>query len=454
MTHAPSFDPTASYADELSILGLAFLDPAAVPVLLPKLPPEAFANDAYRTLWGIFCRELPLGEPIRLDALAGHLQRSGRLDNQGGLVGIGETYCRATANAPTLVGADRLVGNILDHAARRSLRAVAYDIVREAESPTMPGRDALNWAAGQLLDLLRVTHTGDLANMPEAIDEALSRISERQIDPLAHRGTPHGLPGLEALMPALVPGNLIVVGGRPSLGKTSVALAICAHAARESGEPVHFASLEQRRHELAERFLAAHSDIPLQVIREGLLEEADFTQLRAARDAGERVASLWLDDQPGQPLLRIAAQARRLQARAGGRLALVCIDYLGLLKVADRRVPRHEQFDELVRECKNLAGELNAPVVLLAQVNRESEKNPGKRPTLANLYGSSGIEAHADAVLLLHRPEIGGQKQTGSEVILELLLEKQRNGPIGEARVKFDRARMRFAACVHDPFPG
>jgi replicative DNA helicase len=233
--------------------------------------------------------------------------------------------------------------------------------------------------------------------------------------------------------------ELIIVAARPSVGKTSFALNFVRHIVVEERLPVLFVSLEQARVELAERLLCCQARVDSHRLRKGHLNADEIEKLMEAGDLLSQ-SKLFIDDTPGQNMLRIAANARRLKLRHG--LRMVVIDYLQLIDPDDRRDSRQEQVSAISRRLKFLARELNVPVIALAQVNRSSEDRQDHRPRLSDLRESGAIEQDADTVMLLHRPDY---HEAGlNEGIVEVIVGKQRNGPTGDVTLMFIKQYMRF----------
>jgi replicative DNA helicase len=248
-----------------------------------------------------------------------------------------------------------------------------------------------------------------------------------------------GLLDLDDKTAGLQNSELIIIAARPSVGKTALGLSIARHVAVEEAQPVFFVSLEQSRIELAERLLSAQARVNGFRLRKGDLSSADMQKLLGAGDA-LRQAKFFIDDSPGQGMLRIAANARRLKLRH--HIKLVVVDYLQLIEPDNRRDSRQEQVANISRRLKFLAKELKLPVVALAQLNRSPEEREGHRPRLADLRESGSIEMDADTVLLLHRPEMYEPGQNPGTV--EIIIAKQRNGPTGEVTLTFLKEFMRF----------
>ena len=231
----------------------------------------------------------------------------------------------------------------------------------------------------------------------------------------------------------------MILAARPSVGKTAFGLNITRHVIVDEGLPVLFVSLEQARVELAERLLAAQARVDSHRIRTGKLSQEDMQKLIEAGDV-LRQAKLYIDDSPNQGMMRIAANARRLQRRQDIRL--VVIDYLQLIEPENRRDPRQEQVAQTSRRLKGLARELKVPVLALAQVNRQSEDRQDHRPRLSDC-ASGSIEQDADTVLMLHRP--GRFAETGQDDnVVEVIVAKQRNGPTDTVTLTFLKQFMRF----------
>ncbi len=249
----------------------------------------------------------------------------------------------------------------------------------------------------------------------------------------ARSGLPTGFVDLDEKTAGLQDSELIIVAARPSVGKTAFALNMARHIVIKENQPVFFVSLEQSRIELAERLLCAEAEIDSHKLRTGKLNSGDMDKIVKASGI-IRNCNLFFDDSPGQGMLRIAANARRLKLRHG--IKLVMIDYLPADRTRQPPRPAQEQVPTF-RRLKHLARELKIPVVALAQVNRSSEDRQDHKPRLSDLRKSGSIEQDADTVMLMHRPE-------DNEGAIEINVAKQRNGPTGEITLTFIKKYMRF----------
>jgi len=228
------------------------------------------------------------------------------------------------------------------------------------------------------------------------------------------------------------------------MGKTALALGIASHVAR-SGSGVLFVSLEMSEIELGERFLSLHSGVEMSKIQKpNFAGDEEVDRLVAA--VAPPGMPLWIDDSPSLTSTQVASMARRFKVKHD--IGLVVVDYLQLVRPDDERTPRHEQVASISRRLKEVSGEINAPVLVLAQLNRDSEKRPDKRPLMSDLRESGQIEQDAHIVLLLHRPEY--YKPTDQPGVAELIVAKNRNGATGTAELAFHKQSMSFCDLDHD----
>ena len=298
-----------------------------------------------------------------------------------------------------------------------------------------------------ILDIAQRGMTGQTYTLEDALSEAYARIDERhQGEQLSISGLSTGYADLDEITAGLQKSELIIVAARPSVGKTAFALNLIRNITVEGGHSVFFVSLEQSRIELAERLLCAQARVDSHRLRKGTLTSEDMEKLIEAGGVLKN-ARLFIDDSPGQGMLRIAANARRLARRnkksKKSELGLVVIDYLQLIEPDNRRDPRQEQVAQISRRLKFLARELEIPVIALAQVNRASEDRQDHRPRLADLRESGSIEQDADTVMLLHRPD---RYEPGQhEGMIEVIIGKQRNGPTGEVTLAYLKQYMRLS---------
>ncbi|HPO03724.1 MAG TPA: DnaB-like helicase C-terminal domain-containing protein, partial [Treponemataceae bacterium] len=261
----------------------------------------------------------------------------------------------------------------------------------------------------------------------------------------AFTGVPSGLIELDQMTSGFQKSELIIIGARPSVGKTALALSMAAHTSIKEKIPTAFFSLEMSDMQLMQRLISSEAKIPSEKIRTGLLKLSDFQSIQ---DAAGLIyeAPLYIVDMPNMKLLDLRAMARRLRAQFN--IEIIFVDYLTLITSENSLIPRHEQIAEISRSLKSLARELNIPVVALSQVKRDAE---GKKSNLADLRESGSIEQDADVVMFLHRERVSSKDAGDKEQAIdtELIVAKQRNGPIGDVEILFLPRYTKFVSKAH-----
>src|SRR5438874_2249287 len=428
--------PPQSKEAEQCVLGSMLRDNVVIGDVLQILRPDNFYLDAHQKICQAVTALYDQGHPVDLVVLAEELKTRKQIEDIGGYAYLGQLWDAA----PTAANAEYYARIVRDKAIIRHLIHSSNELLRESYDQAMPADELLESAERKVLDIAEMGITGQTFTLAQALTEAYDRIDTRQQnDQSSISGLATGFIDLDEKTAGLQNSELIIMAARPSHGKTAMALNVARHIAVEEAHPVFFVSLEQSRIELAERLLCCQARVDSHKLRKGHLNSDDMQKLIAA--GGElRNAKLFIDDTPGQGMLRIAANARRLKLRNG--IKLVMIDYLQLIEPDNRRDSRQEQVANISRRLKFLARELQIPVMALAQVNRSSEDRTDHKPRLADLRESGSIEQDADTVMLLHRPEMYEPGQ--HEGILEIHIAKQRNGPTGELTLTFLKQFMRF----------
>ncbi len=440
--------PPQSREAERCVLGSMLRDNGAIGDVLQIVSrAENFYLDAHQKIFRSIQALYDRGHPVDLVMLAEVLKEQQHIEDVGGYAYLAELWDAA----PTAANAEHYARIVRDKAIVRNLIHASTEVLRDAYDQAMPADELLEGAERKILDIAQMGITGQTFTLSQALSEAYDRIDTRsQRDHMSISGLSTGFIDLDDKTAGLQNSELIVVAARPSVGKTAFSLSLVRHIAVEENKPVFFVSLEQSRIELAERLLCSQARVDSHKLRKGHLGSDDMQKLI---QAGEvlRSARLFIDDTPGQGMLRIAANARRLKLRH--QIALVVVDYLQLIEPDNRRDSRQEQVANLSRRLKFLARELKIPVVALAQVNRSSEDRQDHRPRLADLRESGAIEQDADTVMLLHRPELYEPGQ--HEGTVEVIIATHRNGPTGEITLTFLKQFMRcenFAVGI--PFEG
>jgi len=431
--------PPQSREAERSVLGSMLRDNSVIPVVVQLLRQsgEDFYADAHQKIFqAIVNLNDKGGQPVDVVLLAEELKQRGWIEDIGNYSYLAELWDAA----PTAANAEYYAKIVRDRAIVRNLIHAGTEILRDAYDQAQPADELLEQAERKILDVAQMGITGQTYTLEEALAEAYDRIDTRNTgEAMSISGLSTGYTDLNEITAGLQDSELIVVAARPSVGKTSFALNIVRNIAVEEGQPAFFVSLEQSRIELAERLLCCQARVDSHKLRKGSLNSDDMEKLIEAGGV-LRTARLFIDDTPGQGMLRIAANARRLKMRH--HIKVVLIDYLQLIEPENRKDPRQEQVAQISRRLKFLARELNVPVVALAQVNRSSEDRQDHRPRLADLRESGAIEQDADTVMLLHRPDRYEPGQ--NEGVTEVIIAKQRNGPTGDISLAYIKQFMRF----------
>jgi replicative DNA helicase len=437
--------PPHSRDAERSVLGSMLRDNGVIGDIIQIARAENFYSDAHQKIFQGIIALYDKGQPVDLVLLADYLKDQKHIDDVGGYGYLAELWDAA----PTAANAEYYARIVRDKAVIRNLIHAGTEILRDSYDQSMPADELLETAERKILDIAELGVTGSTFTLGQAINEAYDRIDVRkQQDITSISGIPTGFVDLDEKTAGLQNSELVIIAARPSVGKTAFALSIMRHMIVDVGEPVFFVSLEQSRIELAERMLCMQSRVDSHKLRKGHLGSDDMQKLIEAGGI-LKASKLYIDDTPGQGMLRIAANARRLKLRHG--IKIVFIDYLQLIEPDNRRDSRQEQVAQISRRLKFLARELMIPVVALAQVNRASEDRGDHKPRLADLRESGSIEQDADTCMILHRPEMYEPGQ--HEGIVELNIAKQRNGPTGEITLTFIKQFMRYENfAVEAPF--
>jgi replicative DNA helicase len=404
---------------------------------------EDFYADAHQKIFRAVVGLWHGGKPVDLVGLADLLHEGEQIQDIGGYAYLEQLW----EAAPTAHGVEAHAQIILNKAVARQISGALVEITRDGcISGQLPAAEALEQAEKRLFAVRRDA-AADAVHLSQSIGETYDFVDQRAEQRAGACGVRTGFFELDNLTSGLQPGQLVVVAARPSMGKTALAGQLLRNVALDQGIPAFFASLEQSRVELTLRLLCAEASLSSRPLLLGRVNAEDAARLSTAGET-LRSADIWLDDSPEQTTLHLAGNARRLQARHG--IGLVVVDYLQLIVPDNRKETREQQVAGISRRLKYLAGELKIPVVALAQLNRKIEDRKDKRPALSDLRESGAIEADADVVILLHRPEYYEPGQ--HEGVLELNVAKHRNGPTGRVELRFVKEYMRIENITPDPY--
>lgn len=442
--------PPHSLEAEQAVLGGLMLDNSTWDLIVDRLDESDFYRFEHRLLFRAIRRLSENGKPFDLLTLAEWLEDNNLLEEAGGFSYLG-VLARDTLSAANV----RAYGDIVrERAIRRTLIHAATEIANNAYDPK--GRDCK-----QLLDdaekrVFAIAEQGLRSQQGFSnIKDLVTRTVER-IDLLFHHdnpitGIPTGWPDFDDRTAGLQRGDLIVVAGRPSMGKTAFAMNIAEFAAIQGGYPVAVFSMEMPGESLIMRLLSSLGRIDQHKVRTGRLEDEDWPRITSAVTMLSN-ARLFIDDSSNLSPNELRARARRLH-RQEGQLGLIVVDYLQLMQVPGTNENRATEVSEISRSLKSLAKELSVPVLALSQLNRTLEQRGDKRPIMSDLRESGAIEQDADLICFIYRDEVYNP-DSPNKGIAEIIIGKQRNGPIGTTRLTFLGQYTRFesyASEFHSP---
>ncbi len=377
------------------------------------------------------------GEPTDVIAVTDELTKTGLLGRAGGA----EYLHTLTGLVPTAANAGYYASIVAEKAVLRRLDDAGTRIVQMGYASEGEVTDLVNNAQAEIYGVTGGLEGDDYIPLVEAIDTAVGEIELARGRDGQLAGVPTGFAELDSLTNGLHGGQLIIVGARPAMGKSTLALDFARTAAVHHKLPTLFFSLEMGRSEIATRLLSAESGIPMHVLRKGNMDERDWTRLASVRgDIGD--APLFIDDSPNMTLVEIRAKCRKLSQRTG--LKMVVVDYLQLMTSGKKVESRQQEVSEFSRALKLLAKELGVPIVALAQLNRGPEQRADKKPALSDLRESGSLEQDADIVILLHR-EAAYDRDHPRAGEADLIVAKHRNGATDEIAVAFQGMYSRFA---------
>lgn len=432
----PPHNPDA----EQAVLGAMLLDWESIGRITNILTPDAFFSKRNGVIYKAVLSLYERGQTGDMITLKDELVSAGELEAAGGVV-----YLTELTNAvPTSANIEYYANIVVDCYRRRELIRISSAIIAESHDETKSSLEVLENAQKDVLSLSDIRYSQTVKPISEVMFNSFEVILSRSQNHNAYTGIATGFDDLDDLMSGFQNSDLIIIGARPGVGKTSLALSMIQHISMRNKIPAAFFSLEMPHQQIGMRLIAQEARLNQRILRSGILRDVDIAKLQAA--AGKYYDSpLWISDAPSK-MINIRTTTRRMVKEFG--IKIIFIDYISLIQSDDSRLPRHEQVAEISRSLKALARELNIPVVALSQLTRDIEKNEHRtRPVLADIRESGSIEQDADAVIFIHpvapkkdeepRREDEGQKT-------ELILAKQRNGPVGTAEVLFFKAFTKY----------
>lgn len=434
--------PPHSIEAEQSVLGGLLLDNAAFDKIADLISEGDFYRDEHKRIFRQIRSLLERGKPVDVVTVAERLDATGESEDTGGLAYLGEL----AANTPSAANIRRYAEIVRERAILRQLVTAGDEIAGSALNPL--GRDAkalLDEAEARVFAIAEGgfrSQTG-FQHINPLLTQVVERIQELhdRDNPSDITGVPTGYHDLDSKTSGLQAGDLLIVAGRPSMGKTSFALNIAEHVAIDVGLPVAVFSMEMGGAQLAMRMLSSVGRLDSNRVRTGRLNDDEWSRLSFALGKMHE-APIYIDETAALNPIDLRARARRLH-RQCGKLGLIVIDYLQLMSSSGQGENRATEISEISRSLKSLAKELSVPVIALSQLNRSLEQRPNKRPVMSDLRESGAIEQDADVIMFIYRDEVYNP-DTPDKGVAEIIIGKQRNGPIGSVRLTFLGEYTRF----------
>ena len=440
--------PPYSLQAEQSVLGGLMLDNQCWDKVADKVSIEDFYRKDHRLIFESITELARRDEPFDVVTISEILGQTGELDSVGGLA-----YLAALANdTPS-------AANIVSYADIVRQRSVRRQLIHIGNEIADSGFDTEGRDINELLDtaeskVFKIAEQGakgqkGFESIKDLLGKAVDRITELHENQEVITGVSSGFTDLDEMMSGLQPSDLIIVAGRPSMGKTSFAMNLAENVGIQSGMPVAVFSMEMPGDALAMRMMSSLGRIDQHKVRTGQLEDDEWPRMQSSINLLAE-AKVFIDDTPALSPIEVRARARRLM-KENGQLGLIVLDYLQLMQSPSKSESRVAEISDISRSLKALAKELDVPVIALSQLNRNLEQRPNKRPVMSDLRESGSIEQDADVIIFIYRDEVYNE-DSDSKGVAEIIIGKQRNGPIGTCRLSFLGQYTRFENYANDSY--
>ncbi len=440
--------PPQNLEAEQSILGSVLLENSAINSVLEVMSKDDFYSEAHRKIFNVMVELSEKNEPVDIITLSNALKDRKLLDSIGGTAYLASLV----DNVPSAANVANYARIAKEKAILRGLIASATDIITSCYETGTDVDQVLDQAENSIFEIAENKVRPSFHPIREIVKESFRSIEGLYARKELITGVPTGFEKIDDLTSGLQQSDLIIIAGRPSMGKTAFALNIAQFAALEAQTPVAVFSLEMSKEQLVFRLLASEAKVDSQRLRKGFLGETDWPKLTAA--AGRlSEAPLFIDDTPAITVLEMKAKSRRLKADAG--LGLIVVDYIQLMRGGNYRESREQEISEISRSLKALAKELKVPVIALSQLNRKVEDRTNRRPQMADLRESGAIEQDADVIAFIYRDEVYNKSEDNPEKgTAEIIIGKQRNGPTGTVKLAFLEKFTCFENLAHADHTG
>ncbi|MGB1926351.1 MAG: replicative DNA helicase [Rubripirellula sp.] len=425
---------------EMGVIGSVLLLPE-ISDDIASLRADDFYDDSNRKIYETLREMHDTGEKIDITLLVSKLRTAGDYEKVGGAAYL----AKLSASVPNAAHAIYYANIVTEKAVYRKLIASSTDILRDSYEQTSTAKELCAQAEQKIFAIMDGRSSQSVHSISDVLHQAMDRMEARLRDDYDAGGAESGFAQFDEMTGGLHSGELIILAARPSMGKTALAMNIGEYVSINQRLPVLFVSLEMSGIELADRMLCSLARVNGHRLRNGTISTDDRERLiRKANEISQ--APLFVDDSPSRTVSEIAAAARRIKRREGD-LGMIVIDYLQLIEPDNSRDPRQEQVAKIARRLKGIARELEVPLLCLSQLNRQAEDSKDHRPRLSHLRESGAIEQDADVVMFVHREEYyhRGDERAQFAGQAEIIIAKQRNGPIGDVELTWEADFTRFS---------
>ncbi|WP_409290857.1 replicative DNA helicase [Peribacillus sp. SCS-37] len=429
--------PPQNIEAEQAVLGAIFLEPSSLTLASEVLIPEDFYRNAHQKIFDVMLRLSDSGKPVDLVTVTEDLQASKQLEDVGGVSYLSEL----AGSVPTAANIEYYARIVEEKSLLRRLIRTATTIAQDGYAREDEVENLLGEAEKNIMEVANRKNSGAFQNIKDVLVKAYDNIEllHNRVGDIT--GIPTGFSELDRMTAGFQRNDLIIVAARPSVGKTAFALNIAQNVATKAGENVAIFSLEMGAEQLVMRMLCAEGNINAQNLRTGSLTDEDWRKLTMAMGSLSN-SGIFIDDTPGVRISEIRSKCRRLKQEHG--LGMILIDYLQLIQGNGRSGEnRQQEVSEISRSLKALARELQVPVIALSQLSRGVEQRQDKRPMMSDIRESGSIEQDADIVAFLYRDDYY-DKESENKNIIEIIIAKQRNGPVGTVSLAFVKEYNKF----------
>lgn len=428
--------PPQNLEAEQAVLGAMLIEENAIAIILEILDKDFFYKGSHKKIFSAIVELYAGNEPVDLVTLTHLLKKKGILDDVGGAAYL----TTLTSLVPTAANAIHYAKIVKEKYLLRSLINNATQIVTEGYESKEDTDQLLDRAERLIFEITSKKIEGGFVPLKEIIKDSIETIDKLYQRKANITGIPTGFHEFDIMTAGLQPSDLIIIAGRPSMGKSSFVCSVTEHAGVDKKIPVAIFSLEMSKEQLVQRMLCSHARVNAHNVRTGFLSQSDWPKLTTAASKLSE-SPIFIDDTPGITVLELRAKARRLKSQHD--IQLVILDYLQLMQGPSGAENRQQEISEISRSLKALAREIKVPIIAISQLSRAVETRQDHRPQLSDLRESGAIEQDADLVALLLREEYYNPTEE-NKGITEVIVAKQRNGPVGTIQLAFIREYTRF----------